>query len=320
MLTKLREMAIVASVLVWSASATATGESARNPDKKVQSTDIQRDVEKLQSIGRFAPLDDLEKTAAKLESKWFARDKERYGYMVLGMCDAFASHRPRENRQYELARQYTLRALEKSADLRDGGIPMETELRLVTQCLQNNYELKVASQDPNWPETRNSLSTWYFHAWNRLEKSVDPSYDPNAAIIRWPMPSKYEGIWVPGMSADAVKDPNVRAAYAAELKEFWAKMEYYNKQRRFRKLEKDFRPRLAEQILRLYSGPSFDSQQLEAQALMQDLQMHVADARVRESILNAVKELTSRADAHGTGETSPQNSPQAVPQGYPSQE
>jgi len=312
MLTKLREMAIVASVLVWSASATAMGVNARNPEKHVLSTEVQRDVEKLQSLSRSAPLDDLEKTAAKLESKWFARDKEQYGYVILRICDAFTSHRPPEDRPYELARQHTLRALEKSADLRGGGIPIEIELRLVTRCLQENYEPKVASQDPNWSTVRGSLAAWYFHAWDRLEKGIDPNYDPNSALRPWPMPSKYDGIWVPGMSPDAIKDPAARAAYAGALKEFWARMEDYNEQHHLRRLKEGFQPKLAEQILRLYSGPSFDSQQLEAQALIQDLQVHVADAHLRESILDAVKQLTSRDDARGRGEASPQNSRQAI--------
>lgn len=275
-------------VSVFLASITTAAGVPQTSDEQRQ--ELLRDMAQVRAIGKSTELANLQKRGVELERKWFSRNKEDYGYMILEICGSFSSYRFKDDRQYDLARQFAILALEKSGKLQaKDKIPIEVELKLVTGHLQSLYKFREESKKTDWSSRRNSLAKLYLHAWDRLEKAIDPNFDPDEVLPGWPRPSAYDGIWSPGMSPEAIKDPRVRAEYRSALEEFWRKQRRYTEQRRLRRLMKTYLPRLQKDLLRLYSGPLFDSKELETEALQQDLQGHIVDKKTKDRILDTMK-------------------------------
>lgn len=278
---------IIATIMLVNVFVTNITSIVGTQSSEEKKKELLQDMAQVRAIGKNNELENLEKFAVELERKWFARKKEHYGYMILEICGKFSSLNFKDDRQYDLARHYAILALGKSGELEERDkIPIEVELKLVTGHIQSLYKFKEASKNRDWTDQRSSLAKLYFHAWHRLEKSIDP----NEAVPPWPKPSGGDGIWFSGMSPESIKDPVVRAEYKAELKKFWQKMEWYNNQRRLRKLKKYFLPRLQKQVLRLYSGPLFDCKKLETEALQRELEKHIKDKRIRAMVFDSIRE------------------------------
>jgi len=259
-----------------------TSKASDDQNYELQRQELLMDMNNVKTISLSGDLDKLERISNEMEKKWSVKDKELYGYMMLQVCGRFTSYNFRDNRQYELARQYAILALEKSNKLQENSkIPIKAELKLVTGYILSLYNFKEESLRENWPSKRSSISKLYFQSWNRMENAIDLSFDPNKPLPPWPKPSKFDGIWIPGMLPESIKDPVVRAEYQEALDKFRDRMEWDSNQRRLRRLEKIFIPKIQGQILQLYSGPVFDSKNLETEALKQDIEKYVKDEKIK---------------------------------------
>lgn len=242
-------------------------------------------------------LDALEAAAAEYQEKWFAKDTRLYGYIVLEICGDFTSFPLADNKRYELARQHATSALDRLEGLPEGEMmPLEVQLRLVTGYIQSMFRFKEEAEKEDWLERRGVLAKYYFDAWTRLEKAIDPNFDPNDPLSPMPFPSGYTGIWLSGMSPAAIEDVAVRAQYEAALQVYWESQETYSNQRRFRRLKERFVPKLQQQILRLYSGPLFESKEFEAEPFGADIEKYVSDAGVREVIKDFIEYAAATAE------------------------
>jgi hypothetical protein len=266
-----------------------------------------QDSARIQALAEALDLEGLEKLAPELEKKWFAKDKTYYGYMMLRVCGTFTSctftsRAFNNNRQYELARQYALLALDKSQgpDKADR-IPIEVEFWLLMYvregALSSDKYLQTLAQKDDWANERSKESKFYFQAWARLESSIDPNWDPNDPSLVFPRPpAGVERGWS-WMSPEDIEDPKLRAEYEAALNEYWQKVALYQGQRSLRQVKKEDLPRLQNRLLILYSGPAFDSKNLETDALQQDLKKHIEDKKVRDLIFNGLKKrLTEESE------------------------
>jgi hypothetical protein len=130
-----------------------------------------QDCARIQALGEALDIEGLEKLSPELEKKWFSKDKTYYGYMMLHICGTFTSWDFNNNRQYELARQYALLALDKSQGLdEDNRIPIEVEFRLLMYVRQGALSsakyLQILAQKDDWANQRSKESKFYFHAWD----------------------------------------------------------------------------------------------------------------------------------------------------------
>jgi hypothetical protein len=160
---------------------------------------------------------------------------------------------------------------------------------LVNNFILNCYDPKTKSKKEDWQKQRSLLSKHFFRAFNRTKNAVDNSFDLNQPLPTWPRPSKFDGIWFDGMSPESIKDPVIRAGYQKDLDEFWDQIDWYNNQKKLRKLVLDFIPKIQNKILKLYSGPEFDSKNLEIEALKKDIAVYVEDEKIREIMLEGLK-------------------------------
>jgi len=266
---------------------------ATSQDSNATTQELLHDRQRIEDLGRVLDLNALEKLAVELEKKWFVKDKEGYGYMMQQLCGTFSSYDFENDRQYELAKQYAVLALEKSHTLQENNkIPIEAELQLLmyVQSVQMCTEyFRALSHSEDWPDLRVKKTKLYFRSWDRLVKAIDKKWDPNDPSIIFPRPPDGVKQWVIGMSPEQISDPNLRAEYEAALKVFWQKKKRHIEQRHLRRLQKEYLPILQKHLLRLYSGPAFDSKKLQTEALQHDLEKHVKDKGVREIIYDGIR-------------------------------
>lgn len=248
-----------------------------------------QDISRVKELGQEKSLEGLDKFASELEEKWFTKNKEKYAYIMLDICGTFGSLDFKTDRKHDLERKYAVLVLEKSAHFEEKNkIPINVEFRLLGH-VQNLPKFKEAAKSKDWPKKRIAMAKLYFHAWHRLEKAIDKKWDPNDPSLVFPRPPAGVKRWAWGMSPEAIRDPNLRVEYEAALEEYWQKRKRHSEQRQLRERKKWDLPYLQENLLRLYSGPLFNSTKLEIVTLQDDLEKHIVDKEVRAMILNGVK-------------------------------
>jgi len=258
------------------------------------SQEFRRDFLRIKAQDWVLDLKASAKLAGELEKKWFTKDKEHYGYMMLQICGTFSSLNFEDDRRFALAREYAILALEKSYTLEGNDkIPIEVELRLLMHILQGGQAspeyLRGLAKSEDWPNKREKTTTLYFRGWERLVKAIDKKWDPNDPSLLPPGPHTGMKIVAGGMSPENIKDPNLREEYEAALEEYRHKCKLHSEQRTLRRLKKEDLPRLQKYLLRLWSGPSFDSKELETEALQRALEKHIKDKEVRAIILDGLR-------------------------------
>ena len=144
----------------------------------------------------------------------------------------------------------------------------------------------------DWPDKRRAEGKLYFHAIERLDKAIDPNWDPNA-VGPMPLPPKEAKMGWDGMPPSAIEDPKLRAQYEQSLEEYWARVARDNRQRNLRQMKEDYLSMLEGKILWLYClycWSTADEPQLQTHALQKDLKMYVEDPHVRQRILQGVEQ------------------------------
>jgi len=280
-------MLICSGVLLGSTVSMATEAVGSDAIVKEYSQDLSRVGE----LGQKAELEGLDRLASELEEKWFGKNREKYGYIMLGICGTFGSLDFGTDRQYDLARKYAVLVLEKSRKLEEENqIPIEVEF-ILSGHVQNMLNLKEAVKGEDWPNKRSGLAKLYFHAWHRLERKIDTNWDPNDPNIGTPPcpPAGYKGPGGSWMSPEHIKDPTLRAEYETAIEEYRHKHKRHSEQRHLRQLKKSHLPYLQKDILRLYSGPLFDSKTLEEEVLQRDIERYIEDKDVMITLVRGIK-------------------------------
>ena len=221
--------------------------------------------------------------ADQIQSKWKQKDKEHYARLMLEICAPLSSGDFGGCRPYDLAREYALWAL---ADANE--IPVFLELEL-TGHVQTDMYSRNAPKGEDFAQRRRKDVAIRVHAWKRLTDAIDPNWDPNdMPYINVPLPPgapiPAEISFVSGMSPAYIKDPELRAAYEEAVEKNRQKAERSIKQSRLRKWLERF-PRHAEPyIIRAYSRPPFNLEELKGY-----LNKYLEDSATRNKILEAVE-------------------------------
>lgn len=247
------------------------------------------DNQRIHALAESRDLDGLERLAVELEAKWSVRKKEEYGYIMLGVCGRFSSLDHEEDRHYDLARQYAKSALEKSGTFEeDDRVPVDVELELLEYVL-TGLDLREAAESGDWAKHRADIAKLHFRVWTRLENTIGSFDATNVLEGGPPVPAGVE-VWTPWMSPESIKDPELRASYEVELEAYREKARKYYAHLKLRELQEERLPYVQESLLRLYSGPSFNSKKLEKAALKQDLEKHVKNREFEEMIVSKIQQ------------------------------
>jgi hypothetical protein len=144
------------------------------------------------------------------------------------------------------------------------------------------------ANDNLWISERRETTGFWLRAWQRLEKELDPSYDPNDRknnISLRVYPPVETGL-PPGTPPSAIKDPKLRAKYQAAIADNNRKSKKANQQIPLIRSGPSFRSRAEYVLIHLYSQPP--SRNLE---LKRYLESYIRDAAARKRILDAVEKI-----------------------------
>ncbi len=297
MMSKISAISLVTLGSVCLTGTTCVGATARDVEAMRQEWHPER--QRLRSLGQALELEAIEELAPSLEKKWFAQDLEYYGYVMRSICGVLSSHGFDDYKKaHRLSREYAMLALEKSHKLQeDNRLSVEHEVRLLLYVQEFNASSKhyrELAQREGWLDRRERAARLYFRTWGRLLKAIDKEWDPNDPSMRFPRPPAGVDSFVLGMSPEHIKDPELRAEYEAALQKYRRERKKVTEQRLLQRLKKDYLPSLQKDLLRLYSGPSFDCKELESESLRRDLQKYVEDEDIRATILDEMKKALQK--------------------------
>jgi hypothetical protein len=245
-------------------------------------------IETMKKSFKPGPTNDIksfEKFADEIQRKWKSKDPEHYAKLMLEICGPITSGRFNTDRRFNIARKYALLALSDP-----NKINLETELELTGHVKTPMFgpyapkELELADQRKKDVELR-------LHAWKRLIDAIDPNWDPNEEL--WSPNAVGADMGLPsGIAPEGVKDPKLRAEYEAALQKNREQIERYTKQYRLRDWLKRFPKRAEEYIIRAYSKPPFNLDELK-----EYLEKYAVDEKTRARILDAVtKNMQEQAE------------------------
>jgi len=230
-----------------------------------------------------------EQFARDVQGRWKARQPEHYGQLVLQICKPLSSGRFSEDRQYGLARELALSALER----RDA-IPLTLELEL-TGHVSTIATIRDRREDQQFSQERRKDAEVRVHAWRRLEKAIDPNWDPNDFPVINIVPPAATGL-PSGVAPQAIEDPALRAEYEAAIEKNRQKAERYNMQHQLRNWLKVYPKTAEEYLIQAYSMPPQAIEELSGL-----LTQSVPEERTRTRILDAVKKNMTPSPNSGGG-------------------
>ncbi|MHC4707514.1 MAG: hypothetical protein ACYS8I_10570, partial [Planctomycetota bacterium] len=141
-----------------------------------------------------------------------------------------------------------------------------------------------APKGEKWAQIRKRDVQVRLHAWKRLVNAIDPNWDANDLPFVNIMPPLATNL-PSGVAPEAIKDPKLRAQYEAAIEKNRLKAERYNEQSGLRKWLRRFPPRAERYIVRAYSKPPYNPEELK-----QYLETYIETQPTKTRILNAVIE------------------------------
>lgn len=235
-------------------------------------------LEKSFKPGLVNDLEEYEKFADEIQNKWRDRNKEYNARLILEICGPLSSGTFEDDRRHDVARKYALSVLEKSEE-----ISIEMELKLTGHVMTSMYT-RNAPKGEDLAQRRKKDVQIRLHAWKRLLGAIDPNWDPNERLLSPNAVAMELGLPDSGIAPESIKDPKLRAEYEAALERNRQKGQRYSEQSRLRDWLKKFPIRAERYIVKAYSKPPFNLEELK-----QYLDNYIADEKTRARILDAVK-------------------------------
>lgn len=275
-------------VLFITAKATMAAESttANEPIKINQNTvteEYQQKLSRLDVISRAigGDLTEMETIAQNVQNNRIQLGEERYSTLIWTICRVLDSHDfgiPNSAKRYNLVRKYATLALQQNEEM---SLRTETGLLLCmpgqTQSSKSPIPVEV------WIAQRVEETKLWLHALQRLNKEIDPNFNLSRRYLPYINPPPgYENFPSP-VSPEVIKDPQVRAKYAAALAENVHKSEEYAKQRYLRDLHQLFTPFVEKYLTEAYSTPPYNTEELT-----QYLNLYVQDEAFKNKIVQEV--------------------------------
>jgi hypothetical protein len=221
-------------------------------------------------------LDAYERFADGIVQKWRARAREFYGRLIDAICEPLLSGKFYGDRQYVLARNYALSALEEPDSISLG---LEFELTGDLRILA--YGLEAPTGD-DFAQKRAEDTALRLHAWRRLLEAIDPDWDPNDMPKGNIAPPAATGLPA-GIAAEAIQDTILRAEYERAIRANAEKARKYLEQYDYRFWLKVI-PSRENMIIAQYSRPPFATEQLRRM-----LEDQIPDQEAKGRILKAVE-------------------------------
>ena len=232
-------------------------------------------LDRIITLDKTRDLRGLEMLAKDVHAKRLDAGPECYGRVMVRLVQTLGSSSFGDDRQYALEREFAVTALS------DARLPVEVESDLVQHVWTPLRSMRRPLGD-KWSKQRVEEMTLWFHVWKRVVNAIDPQWDVAKDA---PKPIAFmEGVPAIGMSPDQVQDPVLRERYKAAIAEHNKQQQKWNAQIEARKREKSFSPIAERYIVRVYSTPPFNNEELSGY-----LDKHIGDAAIKQRILEQVR-------------------------------
>jgi len=153
----------------------------------------------------------------------------------------------------------------------------------VTFQLLYHLASKPAAKEKDWPETRLQNAQMWLKTWNRLENEKDEQFNPaNLPSINVSPPAK-TGL-PPGVSPDAIQDPQLKQEYLQALEKNRIIIEQYNHQYGLLQLEAPFKRVATGYLINSYSQPPANLEEIQKL-----LEIYLKDRKETAEMLQAVR-------------------------------
>jgi len=265
------------------ADENTTANKPININENIVVEEYQQELDRLDAISRMSggDLTEMEKIAQKVQDNRSKLGEQRYLTLIWTMCRILSSHDfglPNIVKQENLARKYATSALQQ-----DEKIPLRTEIGLLL-CLPGQIQLSKSQISAEvWVAQRGEEAKLWFHAWQQLNKEIDPNFDFSK---RYPQyinpPPGYENYPFP-VPPEVIKDPKTRTDYEAAIKENRQKAANYARQSELRDLKQYFLPFVEKYLVTAYSASPYNTEELE-----QYLNLYVQDVAFKNKIIQEV--------------------------------
>lgn len=234
------------------------------------------ELEKLGVLDRAKDFDSVVRVANDLNNRWGRSGGQYYGLLMLEIGNLLENHFSREG-IFAISQKYISDALAKSETL-----PLWLEIRLLG-FLSRDIAFPNSNHTASWIRERRAKAGLWLHAWRRLEKEINRDFDFNDRARLNVSPPDESGLPA-GIVPEGIKDPKLRAQYEAALAANAKKGREYNRQFELRKLDETF-PKTAENyLIRVYSKPPYQTEELRRYLLA-----YRVNRQVRERVLSQVR-------------------------------
>lgn len=247
---------------------------------------------RIEALAKAHDLDGVTALANEVETRWGEADKERYGYLMLRICDVLKSPGfPAKG--HSLAREYAMLALRKSREL-----PLSIVFKLLLR-VEADWRHFANLDEAHWSAERSAKVQLWLQAWKRVEEGIDKNWDPSKPPPWEVSPPTATGLPA-GVAPEAVQDPKLRAEYEAAIEANRKKWEWHKSQRQLREIEREYLAWAEYYIVSAYSRPPSNVPELEAY-----LRTYLRDDEARTRILGRVRASTAE---HSEGGNAPRDS------------
>ncbi|GMU22059.1 MAG: hypothetical protein AMXMBFR13_21470 [Phycisphaerae bacterium] len=236
-----------------------------------------QNVSTLSTEDKLRNLRQLEELGREVERELRSVNVELYGSRSLRIVDALANFPQKDaSKAKGLAIRFAQRALEKA-----------DEFSLDLHCSFLGYLSAPLDEEGNrlsgkaWARQRKEYALLWLRAYQRIEQTIDPAWDPDDVVPAKVMPP---GSGAPDADPRAISDPVLRARYEAAIEANREQKRRYLEQYRARWLQEKWLPKAEFRLINLYSSPP------ERRAeLRQLLEEYVSDPERRREIMGAVE-------------------------------
>jgi hypothetical protein len=226
----------------------------------------------------------LASLAEEIQNKWIKKDIKMYGALMVNTfnCWESACRRSDKKAPVDIIRKYANQVLSTYDPNKTENISIETEFGLVS-ILYEEYEYSKGKRtDGEWVSNRRKGAERFFHAWQRLEDSIDENWDPNdIPVENVDLPEGVAGF--SGMPPEMIEDAVLRAEYEKAIERNREKIKIRNEQLKLRNIKKTYFRIVKKYLVSTYSIPPYDNEELE-----EYLNKYIAGEKIRAQIVDAL--------------------------------
>lgn len=244
------------------------------------------------ALGKAKNLDGLLRFADRLDDRRNDTSLEKYGKLIHKIFVSMANDFDETNLVEISRRSATALAFFEEEYAKE--VPPESldpYLNLQGWCLFSKYGggyyyHRRNLTDAAWVEMRHDIMTSWLKVWQRIEKSLDPNWDPKASISMSADPPNGGMI---GMSPDGIKDPALRAQYEAAIQEHAERNQWLWVQHKLHMLREQLAHGLEIIFGEMYSTPPMGHVELQG-----FLNIYLKDSEAKARFLKAVEVKMSK--------------------------